>query len=608
MKFTSSYKFKFMLFNIVCILLVSGIVAFTGIQGIESSSVESFSRVGQNAVEKAAEKINMDDFLRLASSLDEKDPYYEELNAELYELKEIFGCKYLYTMIQKEGTNFVYVVDGSALVSDPNDDFSPIGTEEDIESYGDAPFECMRNGEIVSSEIEEQEEWGFITTVYYPLTDGSGNVVGFLGADFSAYELMETISTMKIKMLVFTVLGILLALAVFMVIIHFFFKKMNNVVGRMQEIAGGGSDLTVRIPVGGDNEIGELSAACNRVMDTMQNMVKTVSSSVNDLSFNSAEMLEQSIKMTEMVGEAENDIDVIEGKANNQADLVNQINGEVSEFRKSIVSFSSKVQEQSEAVSRSSSSVEQITATIDASDDTISKISSEYNEIVAETNANIANQRNITEQIVKIQQMAQNLYEANKIITSIASQTNLLAMNAAIEAAHAGEAGSGFSVVAEEIRNLAETSAHQTGSIKSIINDIEAAVGEMVNSSGKSEKAFARLGEKVTSLQGSVQQIQQGMNEQAAGAKEILDMMRVLTKSSSEMSEASDTMNEETAAIAMGMQQISASSTDILASTAHTSDRLKQIKMFAEESSGTSENNEKLSETVRNIVDSYKVE
>ncbi|MBP5284052.1 MAG: hypothetical protein J6Y93_05250, partial [Treponema sp.] len=123
-----------------------------------------------------------------------------------------------------------------------------------------------------------------------------------------------------------------------------------------------------------------------------------------------------------------------------------------------------------------------------------------------------------------------------------------------------------------------------------------------------SEKAFASLGEKVTSLQGSVQQIQQGMNEQAAGAKEILDMMRVLTKSSSEMSEASDTMNEETAAIAMGMQQISASSTDILASTAHTSDRLKQIKMFAEESSGTSESNEKLSETVRNIVDSYKVE
>ena len=228
--------------------------------------------------------------------------------------------------------------------------------------------------------------------------------------------------------------------------------------------------------------------------------------------------------------------------------------------------------------------------------------------IVNDTYSNQQNQKNLSEQIGRIQEMAKNLSEANKIITNIASQTNLLAMNAAIEAAHAGEAGSGFSVVAEEIRNLAETSAEQTKSIKAIVTDIENAVGEMVNSSDKSEKAFAVLGEKVSSLQSSVQEIQRGMNEQASGAREILEMMKILNTASQEMSAASGIMNSKTVKISDSMKTISSSSSDILESTGNTSDKLKQIRKFAEEASQTSKNNRTLSDNVRSVVGSYKVE
>ena len=607
MKIKSSYKIQFIFFNIVFVLLVSGIVAITGVIGIKQAAIKSFADIGKNAVHKAYERISMNDFLRLAKSLDENDPYYKELNEKLYEIKDLFGCKFLYTMVQKQGTDFIYVVDGSVPLGVNSEDFSPIGTVEDISSYGSHPFDCMKNRKVTNSNIENQEEWGYMTTVYYPLVDKSGNSVGFLAADFEVADLIQNIKVKTIQMIVFALFGFVLAVTLFTIITLLFFKKINYVVTKMRDIAGGGSDLTARIPTSGNNEITELASACNSVMDTMQDIIKTVSSSVNNLSSNSSKMLNQSQQMTGMVGDVESDISTIENKANNQSSLVEKLNTEIQKFRTSISSFSTKMQEQEQAVNRSSSAVEHITSNISAADSTIRHISSEYNEIVEETKSNLSNQRNMSGQIAKIQEMAKNLFEANKIITNIASQTNLLAMNAAIEAAHAGDAGAGFSVVAEEIRNLAETSANQTVSIKAIVADIEKAVGEMVFASSNSEKAFAVLGEKVSALQSYVQEIQDGMNEQAQGAKEILDMMKVLSSEAAEMSYASEKMGNATANISESMGQISTSSSDILVNTGATSTKLRQIKSFADESAASSEDNKSLSDNVCNLVGSYKV-
>lgn len=604
----SSYKFRLILANVFCILLVSGIVAFIGSRGIEKSSINSFSERGTVIMERVAETINLKEYKRIAQSLDEKDPYYDQLNKELFEIKETFKCKFLYLMNQVEGTRFVYVCDGTNLIAEAGDDFSPIGTEEDIESYGQAPFDSMEKRIFTTSGIEEQDGWGKMITAYYPLSDEKGDPMGFIGADFEVNKLQSDIRDSIVTTIIFTVIGAIVAAMVFSLFLWSFFKNMDKVVLRMEQISGGGSDLTARIEVKGDNELGQLSAACNSVIETIQEMVKTVSTSVNDLSFNSTEIAEESKQMISMLGEAESDIGLIENKAKEQSALVDTLNKKVEEFRNAINMFRQRVEQQGEAVNHSSSAIEQITANIDSADQNISRISAEYAVIVNDTNTNLTNQKNLSEQIEKIQVMAQNLFEANKIITNIASQTNLLAMNAAIEAAHAGEAGSGFSVVAEEIRNLAETSAKQTVNIKGIVNDIEKAVGAMVNSSNASEKAFEQLGAKVGSLQQSVSEIQNGMKEQASGAKEILEMMRVLNHASNEMFDASDKMTSETESISSSMGAISGSSNEILSSTGHTFDKLKQIKVFAEESAGTSENNNQLAGNVSSLVSSYKVE
>ncbi len=609
MKVIYTYKFKVIAAVAFLMAVLCGVITWMGIIGLETAAIDTFLQEGKMIVKEASDCIEVKKWENLSLSLDKTDSYYEDLNEFLYDVRERYNCQYLYTMRPSgDGIHATYVVDGSVIIDEENEDFSPLGLVEDITSYGDAPWDCLKTKAITASRLIYDDKWGWSISVYKPIINEQNEAVGFTAVDFDANALHKTVLVQTAKVILTTIIGVIIVLGILLLIFIRFFKHMNRVVVRMEEISGGGSDLTARIGYTKQNEIGKLANACNLVIETIQKMVKTVSGSVGSLSSNSTEILEQSNKMVTMVGEAESSIAVIEDKAENQKELVSGLTSEIQNFKNSIDMFQNRVEKQVDAVNRSSAAIEQITANISSADQNITRISGEYSVIVNETNQNLSNQKALSQQIAHIQSLASNLFEANKIISSIAGQTNLLAMNAAIESAHAGAAGAGFSVVAEEIRKLAETSSEQTKSIKTIVAEIEGAVGDMVDSSNKSEAAFSKLGEKVDTLQSSVQEIQRGMNEQATGAREILDMMKVLNAASSEMAASSQTMSDKTGEIVNSMQEINTSSSDILDSTGSTSEKLRNIKMFAEEASETSGSNEKLAEEVTKIVGSYKVD
>lgn len=609
MKLITTYKFRILFAVAFFMTVLCASIAYIGIIGMKKAAISSFSREGTAIVDEAWACIEIPRWEKLAQTLNKNDPYYEDLNEFMYEVRDRYNCTYLYTMIPNgDKKHATYIVDASTIIDENNKNFSPLGKVEDLSSYGSAPWDCLEDLETTVSNIVYDEQRGWSISVYKPIINNQGRAIGFVAVDFGAEDLHKTVTRQTLVIIALTFLGELVILAVLLLIIVVFFNKMDAVVKRMEEISGGGSDLTARIAFSKENEIGKLSKACNSVIETIQNMVKTVSYSVRELSVNSIQILEQSKQMAVMVGEAENGINSIEEKAHNQSELVSDFTKEIELFKNSIEMFKNRVQEQVEAVSRSSTAVEEISANISSADQNITRISSEYNTIVEDTSQNLKNQKTLSEQITRIESLAKNLYEANRIISSIASQTNLLAMNAAIEAAHAGAAGSGFSVVAEEIRKLAETSSVQTRAIKGIVSEIEGAVGDMVTTSGVSEKAFAKLGEKVNSLQASVLEIKNGMNEQATGAREILEMMKVLSTASTQMESASVSMTEKTGEISQKIQQVDTSSSDILKSAGNTSEKLHQIKTFAKEASDTSSRNEKLTENVNSMVKNYKVE
>ena len=154
-------------------------------------------------------------------------------------------------------------------------------------------------------------------------------------------------------------------------------------------------------------------------------------------------------------------------------------------------------------------------------------------------------QEYILKQITDMAEQSQHLAEANAIISQIASQTNLLAMNAAIEAAHAGEAGKGFSVVADEIRKLAENSAEQSRSIKTELESISKSIESVVNLSNMSVKGFANITGKVTNTEHLVSEINNAMAEQKEASEQVLIALHDMNDNAGEVQTNTHSMNED---------------------------------------------------------------
>ncbi|MBP5283268.1 MAG: methyl-accepting chemotaxis protein, partial [Treponema sp.] len=353
----------------VLMTVLCGVIAWIGIQGLETAAIDTFLQEGKLIVNEASDCIEVSKWEKLSQTLDKEDSYYEDLNEFLYEVRERYNCTYLYTMRPSEdGIHATYIVDGSVIIDEEDEDFSPLGLVEDISSYGPAPWDCINNKEITPTKLIYDSNWGWSISVYKPIVNASGKAIGFCAVDFEANDLHKTVIIQTAKVIVTTIFGVAFVLFILLLIFIRFFKHMDQVVFRMEEISGGGSDLTARIPVNKENEIGKLAKACNSVIETIQKMVRTVSSSVANLSSNSSEILEQSNKMVIMVGEAQSSISIIENKAENQKTLVSGLTTDIQNFKDSIDMFQNRVEKQVDAVNRSSAAIEEITANISSAD------------------------------------------------------------------------------------------------------------------------------------------------------------------------------------------------------------------------------------------------
>lgn len=614
MKFFASYRFKFILAVVALIFTVVLVLAFMAIRMIEDNAMEVFHERSHIAMNQASQYMDVEKIAQLAVTLDENDPYYIETCAALWDVRVTHGCNYIYAMLPVPGTknDFMYVLDGSAEYIDgklvPTEEYSPIGTVEDISSYGEYPWICMNEKELITSDMGYYEIWGWNTSVYLPLVDKSGKSIGFLACDYDVTDLAENLNKTYFTLgLLAAGIGVVGVLFLLLYIMHFF-HRMEGVTSAMQNLSGGARDLSARLPVHGTSELDVLADACNQMMGQLQEMVKTILVSLSSLTENSSKLSVQNKDTLKLIEDAERAVRDIFTKAENQNTLTESVNHGIEQVNKAVIQLDEKIEQQIAAVIQSSGAVEEITANISSVDNSIGRISKEYTEIVAETARGKEKQDDVTTKIDIIQRQAVGLAEANEVISHIAEQTNLLAMNAAIEAAHAGDAGKGFSVVADEIRSLAETSSEQTKAIMTLITDIQGAVGGIVEASYGSSQAFSQLGEKITTLDHSLQEVRAGMEEQNRGAQDIMDMMRVLNSVAAALSDSSQQMRHEASSVARQIVQLRDYSQDILTSGSRTSNQLSQMSVFAQEASGQSQENVSLVGSVQSLISSFKVD
>ncbi|MBQ0004045.1 MAG: HAMP domain-containing protein [Treponema sp.] len=599
------YKFRFLILTFVGFIAVSSVITFFGIQILLNNSIQVFSERGISVVNRARGWVDPEEFQRLAKYGDENDPYYDFLYKKFFEIKKDQGCKYLYTMVPLHDKVFKYVVDGSALPFN-EEDFSPYGTEEDISSYGKYPFECLEKQDTVTSRLVKQKDWGWTISVYAPIIF-QNQAIGFVACDYDVSQLIKTIKKNCVLLLTASFISAIVISLFLLIYISSFFKKVDGVTQAMIGISSGARDLTQRLPIKGKTELDMLSFAYNEMIEQLQAMVRQISVNVSTLSKNSITLAEQNKENLSSIENVKHSIEEIYVKADDQNALSEAVSDGVTGVENAVKVLDDKIVQTSDAIEQSSSAIEEISANIAQADTNIEQIAGEYSKIVVEAENGVKKQNDVTSHVDHIVQQAKRLAETNNVISNIAAQTNLLAMNAAIEAAHAGSSGKGFSVVADEIRKLAENSAKQSTSVENLISEITQSIGDIVDVSKGSAQSFSSLGTKIKDMDVLLKEVKVGMSEQNKAAQDILQMMAVLANAANQIKDASDVMKNNTTAVANQMSELKDSSREILESGTSANVRLEQMTDFASKISSQSEENNDLADRVNSLVSSYQV-
>ena len=590
----------FGLFILISTFCMGGFAAIS----IINTGVKLCEDQGRPIAQKAFEALDGDKFEALCKNPTEDDPYYEEARKALFNIKETINCKFLYTMAPVNGTIYQFIIDGSCDPSD-EENFSPIGTQEDIADYGDGPFLCMEDGDFHSSGLEKQEQWGYTISTYKGIKNSRGQVVGFIGVDFYVDTILETMIKRVSSIALLSAIVLILGVIVISMFTSKIFGTMKTISNAMGEIASGKADLTFRIPVKGNNELSQLGNHCNNVIGSLNNLIIQLQGETGILNETGNEL---STKMTDhinVLSAATNDISDISSSITEQSDKVEGITNGMQSVETEINSLDQKLTQQSQAIQQSSSVIEEITANIKSVDKNVNEILEQYKLLVLEANEGQAQQVSVSNQVGNIAQQSAQLLEANTSIASIANQTNLLAMNAAIEASHAGEAGKGFAVVAAEIRKLAETSAKQSESISHLLQSITEAIDGIVDSSTKSSKNFASVGDKIKHLQQLIEEVQAGMNEERIGAENILNSMITLEGTTKDITSASAHMKGESQNVFAGIRALNSLAESTMNKSNNVTVRMDEMKSTAEAAVSASDRNLSATSKVADMINGF---
>ena len=406
----------------------------------------------------------------------------------------------------------------------------------------------------------------------------------------------------------------LMSLGIFVVVLLIIYVIAKKIVRpiqyaatALQDIAQGEGDLTVRLPIQGNDEITDMSEYFNQTIEKIGTSVQAVGVSSNTMEEIGTELASNMTETASAVHEISANIDGVKQQALTQAASVTETAATVEEIVRTIKQLNSSIEIQAASVAQSSSSIEEMVANIASIGQTLVKTDSAIKELTTATGdgkATLVTTNTVTQ---KIAEESSSLLEASSVIQHIASQTNLLAMNAAIEAAHAGEAGKGFAVVADEIRKLAEDSATQGKTITTTLKNLSGEIETLSASSKTVEEKFNSIFTLAEQVKDMSARVTEAMREQENGSKEVLTAIKNINMVTTEVQAGSEEMLKGGEGVAEEMQKLDNLTRMITDSMNEMATGAVQINNAIQEVNEITQKNKRSIENLASEVSKFKV-
>ena len=420
-------------------------------------------------------------------------------------------------------------------------------------------------------------------------------------------EFMGTVNELRLEMIIigFSILAVSLIIVFF--VARTMIKPINVVVSALKDIAQGEGDLTVRLPVHGNDEVTDLSEYFNETIEKIGASIKSVGESSEDMTNIGNELASNMNETASAVNQISANIDGVKQQAMTQAASVTETAATVEEIVRTIKQLNNSIETQAASVAQSSSSVEQMVANIASIGQTLGKTDDVIKNLTTATGdgkATLVTSNTVTQ---KIAEESGSLMEASSVIQHIASQTNLLAMNAAIEAAHAGEAGKGFAVVADEIRKLAEESSTQGKTITTTLKTLSGEIETLSASSKTVEEKFNAIFNLAEQVKDMSNRLTEAMREQENGSREVLTAIKSINTVTVEVQAGSEEMLKGGEGVAVEMRKLDDLTRVITESMNEMASGAVQISNAVQEVNEISQKNKRSIESLAEEVSKFKV-